>query len=270
VNALAYSLTREHPIPPPTPITAADMDRAKEALVLSRTTHLDNLVHRLHDPRVARIMRPVLLGERPPDDVMDDIQYAIDLGLLERDSEGYEVANPLYREVLARSLSEGTQHALPVPWWPWKRPDGHLDFPALMDAFLVWWRGQGDLLVDQANAGWREAATHLAFMGFLQRVVNGGGHITREYASGRGRLDLLVEYGADRFAVELKRVPPAKVAFEGVRKAGIEQLSGYLEQLGLDEGWLLIVDQRLGRSWDERLWQEEIEVRGRKLHLRGA
>jgi hypothetical protein len=32
-------------------------------------------------------------------------------------------------------------------------------------------------------------------MAFLQRVVNGGGQVEREYAAGRGRMDLAVEFG---------------------------------------------------------------------------
>jgi hypothetical protein len=48
------------------PILAEHIDAAKEALIQSRTTHLDNLAHRLHEPRVARIVRPVLMGEAPP------------------------------------------------------------------------------------------------------------------------------------------------------------------------------------------------------------
>jgi hypothetical protein len=90
------------------------------------------------------------------------------------------------------------------------------------------------------------------------------------YSSGRGRLDLLVEYGAERFAIELKRVPPAKVSFETVWEEGISQLAGYLDSLGLSEGWLLVFDQRPERTWEERLWREEVDVRGHRLHLRGA
>ncbi len=47
---------------------------------------------------------------------------------------------------------------------------------------------------------------HLALSAFLQRVVNGGGQVHREFATGRGAMDLLVAYGPDRFGVELKRV----------------------------------------------------------------
>jgi len=219
---------------------------------------------------VARILEPILLGESPPDDVLDDLDSAMDLGLIARSERGWEPANPLYREVLVRALTRVRQDSLPVPWWPWQTDDGRLDMPALIDAFVKWWRRHGDLLIDQSNAGWRQAAAHLAFMGFLQRVVNGGGRVTREYASGRGRLDLLVEYGPDRFVIELKRVPPAHVSLDTVREEGIDQLCGYLDQLGLAEGWMIVFDQRPGRTWEQRLWREEVRREGRDLHLVGA
>ncbi|MCK6506278.1 ATP-binding protein [Myxococcota bacterium] len=270
VNALAYHLTRRDPIPAPTPITGDDIDRAKQALVLSRTTHLDNLVKRLHEPRVARILRPILLGDLPPTDVSDDFDYAADLGLLAKGDSGWEPANPLYREVLIRALVQAPQDVLPAPWWPWRTAEGRLDLPALVDAFLDWWRRHGDLLIEQSDAGWREAAAHLTFMAFLQRVVNGGGQVHREYASGRGRLDLLVEYGPDRFVIELKRVPPAHVSLKTVREEGITQLCGYLDQVGLTEGWMLIFDQRPGRSWEQRRWREQVVREGKTLHLCGS
>lgn len=272
VNALAYQITREDPIPPPTPITGADIDRAKDALILTRTTHLDNLNHRLHEPRVAQIVRPILLGEQEMDlqASPDDLDYCFDLGLLRRGPLGLEPANPLYREVLARTLASPVQDRLPRPWWRWQREDGGLDFPTLVDAFFGWWREHGDLLVDSEDAGWKEAAAHLALMGFLQRVVNGGGSVTREYASGLGALDLLVCWRDERYAVEVKRVRPRHETLEDVRERGVAQLQRYLDRLGLAEGWLLVFDQRKGRGWDERLWREERTVDGRTLHLRGG
>jgi hypothetical protein len=41
-------------------------------------------------------------------------------------------------------------------------------------------------------------------MAFLQRIINGGGHIIREYALGRKRMDLGVFFGEQRFAIEIK------------------------------------------------------------------
>lgn len=272
VNALAYHLTRGDPVPVPTPITSADMDRAKDALILSRTTHLDNLAHRLHEPRVARVMRPVLLGEvdSGEDQSPDDLDYCMDLGLLRRGPQGLEPATPLYKEVLARSLASPVQDRLPLPWWRWQRADGGLDFPALIDAFFAWWREHGDILIDGEDRNWKEAAAHLALMGFLQRVINGGGALHREYASGRGALDLLVAWRGERYPVEVKRVRPRHDEPARVRDNGVTQLCRYLDQLGLEEGWLLIFDLRQDRPWSERLWAEDLQIQGKTLHLRGG
>jgi hypothetical protein len=80
-------------------------------------------------------------------------------------------------------------------------------------------------------------------MAFLQKVVNGGGMLEREYAIGSDRMDLYLRYGSARMAFDLK------VWREGrgdPLKRGLEQLDGYLSGLGLATGWLVIFDQRPG------------------------
>jgi hypothetical protein len=252
------------------PVTRALVDTAREALVLSRTTHLDSLAQRLKEPRVARIVEAVLVGDEPhsiPYDT-DDFEYVVDLGLIRRGPAGAEPANPLYREVLARHLSYRVQAGLPEPWWPWRTPQGRLDFPALLDAFRAWWRENADVLV-QRDGDYREAVPHLALMAFLQRAVNGGGRVHREFSAGRGRLDVLVEYGPDRFAVEVKRVR-SRDNPDRVRTDGVRQLAEHLDTTGLSEGWLVLFDVRPDRSWDDRLWSDDVASNGKNLHLLGA
>jgi hypothetical protein len=41
---------------------------------------------------------------------------------------------------------------------------------------------------------YKEVASQLLLMAFLQQVVNGGGRIDREYGLGRGRVDLYVAW----------------------------------------------------------------------------
>ena len=88
---------------------------------------------------------------------------------------------------------------------------------------------------------YHEIAPHLVLMAFLRRVVNGGGTIEREYAIGRGRMDLCVSHGPDRLAIELKVWRDGE---PDPRVRGISQLDAYLAGLGLDEGWLVIFDRR--------------------------
>jgi hypothetical protein len=138
----------------------------------------------------------------------------------------------------------------------------------LIRAFLEWWRENADVLRDRGGE-YAEAVPHLALMAFLQRVVNGGGRVHREFAAGRGALDLCVEYGGERFAVEVKRVR-ARDGLEKKRAEGVRQLGQHLDTLGLTEGWLVLFDVREGRTWDERLWTEDVVVDGKTLHLIGG
>jgi hypothetical protein len=270
VNALA-DLCVTDLVPDRTePVTREHIDTARERLILARTTHLDSLAERLKEPRVARIVQATLLGDDPraiPYD-SDDFAYVLDLGLLRRGADGAEAANPLYREILVRQLSSNLQSSLARPWWPWATPDGRLDFPALLEAFQAWWRENADALGKEPTA-YPEAIPHLALCAFLQRVVNGGGRVHREFAASRGAMDLLVEYGPDRFAVELKRVRDHD-ALETIVSSGVEQLGRYLDSLGLEHGWLVVFDVRGGRTWESRLWQRKVTLDHRSITVLGA
>jgi hypothetical protein len=87
-------------------------------------------------------------------------------------------------------------------------------------------------------------------MAWLQRLVNGGGQIDREYGVGRGRVDLQVRWpyrladgtsAVQRRALEIKVWRPDQA---DPRKRGLEQLDGYLEQMRLARGVLVIFDRR--------------------------
>jgi hypothetical protein len=96
----------------------------------------------------------------------------------------------------------------------------------------------------------RALADQLTASGRWAALVNGGGLIEREYGLGRGRIDLLIRWpyrapdgsrAVQRAALELK------VWREGEKDPtpkGLAQLDGYLAQLGLDEGVLVLFDRR--------------------------
>lgn len=108
------------------PVQAGHIDEAAEHLIRARVTHLDNLAERLREPRVARIIQAVLLGEGAEtlDRRQDDFRYVIDLGLLAETPGGLAPANPMYGEVLTRELTVNVQAAVPPPTWRWRRDDG--------------------------------------------------------------------------------------------------------------------------------------------------
>ena len=128
------------------------------------------------------------------------------------------------------------------------RPDSTLDFDLLLTEFMAFWVEHGDILAGRVP--YQEVAPQLVMMAFMQRIVNGGGYIDREYGVGRGRIDLLVRWplaggGEQREAVELK-VRTDKTG-DPLDK-GLRQLDAYLDRLGLDTGLLVIFDRRKGAA----------------------
>jgi hypothetical protein len=239
VNALARQLTEVLVPDLGQPITAADVDEAKELLIRRQDTHLDSLMDRLREPRVKAILEPMLAGGTPGDIPEDDRRFVVDLGLMRRSPlGGLEVANPIYREIIVRTLTGGPSDALPKIQTTWLAADGTLDEAALLQTFLEFWRQHGEPLL--ATAPYHEIAPHLVLMAFLHRVVNGGS-IEREYAIGRGRMDLCLRYAGRTLAIEIKVWRPGA---SDPLAAGLRQLDGYLAGLGLSSGWLVIFDRR--------------------------
>lgn len=241
VNALGAVTVEEIAKDRGAAITPAQIEQAKVILIERQETHLDSLAERLREPRIQAILEPMLAGTAAPAELpTDDIRFAIDLGLVRMTtSGGLDVANPIYREIIVRNLALSPRASLPFIQPTWLRPDGRLDLDRLRDAFLAFWRQHGEPLL--ATAPYHEIAPHLVLMAFLHRVVNGGGTIEREYAIGRGRMDLCVRHGPDTLAIELKVWRDGK---PDPLAEGLAQIEGYLAGLDLDRGWLVIFDQR--------------------------
>jgi hypothetical protein len=175
----------------------------------------------------------------------------------------YAVANPIYREVIPRALTSVAQHGLHQPTEWYVRPDGSLDMEKIVSAFQAFWRKDGHLAAE--GFGNRESGPHLMLMAFLQRIVNGGGRIDREYALGRGDLDLLVTWKEERHAIEVKLRRDTETEGEA-----LDQVARYLDQAGLDEGWLVMFDLRSTRPWSERITRETVEHAGKRVHVAGC
>ncbi len=206
---------------------------------------MDSLAERLRDARVRAVIEPMMLGDRLPPLPTDDLRYVLDLGLLRQTADGaLVVANPIYREILARELSTTVRASLPAITPTWLDPDGALDPARLLDAFMAFWREHGEALLGAAP--YPEVAAHLVMMAFLHRVANGGGTVDREYALGRGRMDLCVRLRGVTLAIELK------VWRDGVsatrRRRASRSSTRTSTRLGQSTGWLVLFDQRAKRA----------------------
>ena len=244
-------------------MTAEDVETAKETIIRRRDTHVDSLMERLREPRVRRVVEPVIFGgERTVSSNSEDWRFVVDLGLLREERGTLVPANKMYAEIIGRYLSRDAQESMEtsIPDTPWATPDG-LDMPGLMAAFQAFWRENSG--ADRRAYEYGEATPHLVLMAFLQRVTNGKGRIEREMALGSKRLDLCVEYRGRRYAVEVKTAKN----FAGDVSYG--QLAGYLDDLGLPEGWMAIFDEDKSKPWEEKLYNRDVTFNDKTLHIVG-
>jgi hypothetical protein len=274
VNKLADICVEEFTRRDPTkPITADMILQAKENLIQARTTHLDALAERLKTPEVKRVVQTIMTGGIDPEMAMErGFELCLDLGLVTLEGGVASIANPIYREVLPRVLNYGMQLAVPPAEFVWKHPDGTLDMDALLKEFQKFWKRHSDTW--ETKADYTEAFPHLLLMAFLQRILNGGGRITREYAAGRGRMDLFVEFAGQGFVIEIKLVHPGDGRTTTLEEA-LTQVSRYRATVG-DRNtptYIALFDRTpAGRKmpWEERLTWDILQTETGPVTVAGA
>lgn len=255
------------------PITLSQVQNARERLILRCDTHLDQLLDKLREPRVRRVIEPLLSGgkARPRS---DDVAYVRDLGLVARHPP-LAIANPIYREVIPRGLTADVQETITnEPAW-YVGEGGRLLVPELLAAFQQYFRENSEHWVERF--GYREAGPQLLLQAFLQRIVNSGGRVEREYGLGRMRTDLLIvwptirpgEVPADpqRVVIECKLLHGSLGA---TLSAGIAQTLAYMDRAGATEGHLMIFDRSETVSWDQKIYRREQESNGKRITVWGA
>ena len=252
---------------------------AREELILGRQTHLHQLADKLREERVRRVVEPVLSGGAQGSDRAspDDVEYVRDLGLLAR-SGARRIANPIYREVIPRELMYAREDMILQETEWYVKPDGDLDVEGLLAAFQRFFREHSEHWIERFQ--YKEAGPQLLLQAFLQRVVNGGGRIEREYALGRRRTDLLIVWPPGRFAGTAESGTPArryvvecKVLRGGLEAAireGLKQTLAYMDRCGGGAGHLVIFDRDSAKPWDEKIYRRDESLGGRPVTVWGA
>ena len=231
------------------------MRDAREALILRNDSHLDQLVDKLKEPRVRSVIEPMLTGQVSAPNVADR-QYLIDLGLIRQSATGLEPANGIYAEVLPRVLSATAQSFIHVDMVEssWKGSDGKMQPKQFLENFFAFWRENGEAMMQ--TVPYHEAAPTLVLMAYLQRVVNGAGRIEREYAAGSGRMDLMVVHGNVHMVIEVKVWRDTR---SNPEKEGLAQIEQYLHRHDVNNGYLVIFDQRSNApACEERMHSKEL------------
>ena len=279
VNALGYEVTyeirenRDRSVR----IIPEMIYRAQEQIVYRRDTHIDILIDKLKEPRVKRVIEPILANSDEADDSLiptDDIQYVADMGLIKVEKgKSRRIANAIYREIIPRELTWSTQDGMTQqPQW-YQNADNSINMEKLLLDFQQFFRQNADSWIQKFD--YAEAGPQLLLQAYLQRIVNGGGYIDREYGLGRKRTDLLIRkpltdgYGGpvQRIVLELKI---KRGSLEKVIDDGLRQTYEYIDAVGsVDEGHLIIFDRSKDKTWEERIWHKPCQYQGKTIQVWG-
>ncbi len=105
---------------------------------------------------------------------------------------------------------------------------------------------------------------------FLQRIINAGGRVEREYGLGRMRTDILIvrrhKTGEQRVVIELK------IKYDSLEKTisdGIRHTWKYMDRCGAEQGHLVIFDRGDSTSWDEKIFRKQEKFNNSQITVWG-
>ena len=254
------------------PITEASILEAQEQLILKRVVHLDQFADKLREDRVRRVVEPMLSGEHhqgaPSTDLerSRDLEYVRDIGLLARDDPP-RIANPIYAEVIPRELTAAIQGELPLQPACYIDSDRRLKLGELLAGFQDFFRQHSEHWLKRFD--YQEAKPQLLLQAYLQRVLNSGGHMDREYGLGRGRTDLFITWphatGTQRFVIECKIV---RGGLDSTIRKGLLQTLGYMDRCGAQEVHLVLFDTA-NRQWKDKVFRKTESLEYTKIEVWG-
>jgi DNA polymerase III delta prime subunit len=264
VNALGYQMTMENRMlrNRSIHIQFEHYMQAREELIQSRATHLDQLTDKLREDRVRILVANILANEDFDIDKAyssDDQKYVEDLGLITL-KPGVRISNDIYKEIIPREITWISQTRITNQETVWYlNGDNTLNMPKLLRAFQQFFRENADSWIEKFD--YKEAGPQLLLQAFLQRILNGGGRINREYALGRKRTDIFIEWPTTEegfFGKVQKIVIETKILrspLEQTITEGIAQTKDYAQTVGAEEMHLIIFDRK-NTNWDEKIWEK--------------
>jgi hypothetical protein len=237
---------------------------------------LDQLSDKLKEPRVHRVIAPMLATQdaiNVGESSLDDLQYVEDLGLITLRPQ-QQISNRIYQEVIPRELTYPAQLSITHQQAWYLDEHNRLDMFKLLGAFQQFFRENAKAWLERFD--YKEAGPQLLIQAFLQRIINGGGRINREYALGRKRTDLSIEWPVSdkgffgevqRIVIELKILYGS---LDTTIEKGLVQTAEYVDSLGATQAHLIIFNRDIDLDWDDKIWHTQANFGSQVIDVWGC
>jgi hypothetical protein len=241
--------------------TTSEVDEAAYRLVRESNVNFDELIKNLeNNPALYQLALALVINEQ--DFPFDPNEPVTNLGVVYgifTNRNGLAIHNRIYQEVMASYMSAKllVQHQGQFPAsefaGSYLLPGQRLNVPKALLKFQELMKAE----YNKKERDFLERQGRLVFLAFLKPILNGHGHAFKEpQISEEKRLDILITYYQHQYVIELK-LWRGQQAHEN----GLNQLTDYLDRLGLQEGALLIFDHQEQKQWKS----EEISWNGKQI-----
>ena len=241
--------------------TVDDIETVTDKFIKSErsNTNFDTLIKNLENnpPLFDLIYRLVIDNEMIPYNTHAPlIHFAMQHGIV-RNGQGLTIHNRIYREVIlnymtVKLLTEQRPLSIEISE-SYQLPNNGLD----MRKVLLKFQELMQLEYSKKDADFIERNGRLLFLAFLKPIINGKGYTFKEpEISEERRMDIAVTFLQHKYVVELK-IWRGKVA----HAKGLAQLSNYLDRQLLPEGFLVIFEKTVPKSW-KKGW---LKVNGKRV-----
>ncbi|MDR1856888.1 MAG: AAA-like domain-containing protein [Desulfovibrio sp.] len=246
-------------------ITAEHFNEAVHAILGRNDPHIGYLFEVLEDPRVERVVDPMLCGENyVSDSFFDDLTYCLDIGLLSKNASGDICpSNPIYCEAIVWTLSFDIQADLPETIvYKWMDEE-NFDISSLLKEFQKFWYVH--IKTCKKHYSYKQSVQQLSLLGFIQGVIIDAAELKYELALGSFRVGVCVIYEGTAYPIEIRQANTTSMP------DALEQLSRYIDRCGAYEGWLVVFDRSKSRSRDEKItWRVEFLPNGKTVNVVGC
>ena len=172
--------------------------------------------------------------------------------------------------MIPRELTSDVQDTITnEPAW-YVGDDGRLLVSKLLVAFQEYFRENSEHWVERF--GYKDAGPHLLLQAFLQRIVNSGGRVEREYGLDRLRTDLMVTWptggegvgpdGRQKVVIECEVL---RGSLDETLGNGVSQTLAYMDRAAAKEGRLVIFDRSTDASWERKVFRREAGGNGKPV-----
>ncbi|MDF2505983.1 AAA family ATPase [Clostridium sp.] len=219
------------------------MDRAVKELLKNSNTNFDSLIKNLENNiTLKELIKKITVDGSEITYNKDNptINLGVIYGIFKDEHGKLKIHNRIYEQKIYDYMSSLIETSTSLSFYNERsefiKRDGSLDIRKILIKFQDFMKHE----YSEKREGFLEEDGRLLFLAFLSPIINGTGFAFKEVKGGEEkRFDIVITYNKKMYILELKIWRGDKY-----HEKGLIQLGEYLEQYGLDQGYLLIFDFR--------------------------